>query len=464
MEEARIKILKDSKKNHGQYILYWMQGSQRSVHNYSLEYSIKLANENNLPLIVCFNIVDNYKEANERHYYFMVEGLLEVKENLLKRGIEFYLVYGDPLNNITKLSKKALKVVVDKGYLKWQRDIQEKFVKNIDMEVVSVEGNIIVPIEVTSEKEEYAARTIRPKIKKNLEKYLYDFKFVDYLVEDRLDKEILDIKEIEIIEDRAKAIINKLKLNRDVKRSKFFKGGESEGIKRLNDFIEKKLKSYSEDSSKPDMENISSLSPYLHFGQISPHTIALKALEKKEKSKGSVDDFLEELIIRRELAFNFVYYNNNYDNWDGITYPWAYESLKLHEGDKREYLYSLKDLEEANTHDVYWNTCMKEMVYTGFMHGYMRMYWAKKILEWSKTPREAFERTLMLNNKYFIDGRDPNSYTGVAWCYGKHDRAWKEREVYGKIRTMTSSGLERKFNMKKYIERIEYILEEVEIG
>jgi deoxyribodipyrimidine photo-lyase len=202
----------------------------------------------------------------------------------------------------------------------------------------------------------------------------------------------------------------------------------------------------------PDNERSSKLSPYLHFGQISPLEI-LYEVDKINEFLEEKESFLEEVIIRRELAINFVYYNSNYDNWKGITYNWAYETLEKHKEDLREYIYTENELENGKTHDKYWNACQKQMVKTGYMEGYMRMYWCKKILEWSESPQEAYEITLKLNNKYFYDGRDPNSYAGVAWCFGKHDRAWKERRIFGKVRYMNSDGLERKFKMEKYLEK-----------
>ena len=192
------------------------------------------------------------------------------------------------------------------------------------------------------------------------------------------------------------------------------------------------------------------MSPYLHFGQISPLYIALKVLETESLGK---DSYIEQLIVRRELAYNFVYYNRNYDTIKCLP-PWATATLNVHKRDKREYIYTLEEFENAETHDPYWNAAQKEMVITGKMHGYMRMYWGKKILEWSKNPKAGFDIALYLNNKYELDGRDPNGFAGVAWCFGKHDRAWTERKVFGKIRYMNSNGLKRKFDAEAYVEKI----------
>jgi deoxyribodipyrimidine photo-lyase len=191
------------------------------------------------------------------------------------------------------------------------------------------------------------------------------------------------------------------------------------------------------------------MSPYLHFGQISPLEIALQVLQSSSQGKES---YLDELIIRRELAINYVFYNHNYDSFNGLP-QWAQKTLLSHKSDERTYTYSLIQLEKADTHDAYWNAAQREMITTGKMHGYMRMYWGKKILEWSSSPEEAFKTALYLNNKYELDGRDPNGFAGIAWCFGKHDRPWASRPIFGNIRFMSAEGLKRKFDVEKYTQR-----------
>jgi deoxyribodipyrimidine photo-lyase len=236
-----------------------------------------------------------------------------------------------------------------------------------------------------------------------------------------------------------------------VKPTGEFTGGTNYAKKFLSDFIEKKLDRFTKDRNDPNVDCVSHLSPYLHFGQISPLYITLEVMKTKSRGK---DAFLEELIVRRELSHNFVWFNKNYDTFDALP-PWAKNTLNFHRRDKRQYIYSLDDFEQAKTHDPYWNAAQKEMVLAGKMHGYMRMYWGKKIIEWSKNPQEALRLTLYLNNKYELDGRDPNGFTGVAWCFGKHDRAWSERPVFGKIRYMNAAGLKRKFNADGYVGKID---------
>jgi deoxyribodipyrimidine photo-lyase len=234
------------------------------------------------------------------------------------------------------------------------------------------------------------------------------------------------------------------------KEVKDFIPGETGANKILKDFIEVKLNHYAENRNDPNKKALSNLSPYLHFGHISAQRIALMLNDFKEADV-SVSSFLEELIVRKELADNFCYYNSNYDNFNGF-HDWARTSLNEHRGDKREYLYTINEFEQAETHDELWNAAQMEMIVGGKMHGYMRMYWAKKILEWTESPEQAMEIGIYLNDKYELDGRDPNGYAGLAWSIGGvHDRAWTERPVFGKIRYMNYNGCKRKFDVKKYI-------------
>jgi deoxyribodipyrimidine photo-lyase len=258
-----------------------------------------------------------------------------------------------------------------------------------------------------------------------------------------LDFDSFDINDV----DKA---ISKLHIDRSVQRVSSFQGGTKEARKHLEVFLEGKLDQFPELRNDPTLDYLSHMSPYLHFGQISPLFMALKALATK--SPGT-EAFLEELIVRRELSMNFVFYNEKYDSFEAVS-EWAKKTLKAHKKDKRQYTYTLKDLESAKTHDPSWNAAQKEMVVKGKMHGYMRMYWGKKIIEWSKTPAGAFRNALYLNNKYELDGRDPNGFTGVAWCFGKHDRPWGERPIFGNVRYMNDKGLRRKFDVDGYVKMI----------
>ena len=248
-------------------------------------------------------------------------------------------------------------------------------------------------------------------------------------------------------------LLSRLTIDRTVAPSDIFTGGTGEANLRFEQFLRDRLEGFADNRNDPGGDGGSDMSPYLHFGQVSPVTLALLA---REHGGQGTPAFLEELIVRRELAVNFVRYNDHYDSFASLP-AWAQKTLALHQADQREFGYSPAELERAATHDPYWNTAQQEMVKTGKMQGYMRMYWGKKILEWSKTPQEAYLTALYLNNKYEIDGRDPNGYAGVAWCFGKHDRPWGERPIFGMVRYMNAQGLKRKFAMERYGEKVRQI-------
>jgi deoxyribodipyrimidine photo-lyase len=258
----------------------------------------------------------------------------------------------------------------------------------------------------------------------------------------------LDLTDIE-------RVLQRLDIDRSVLPvTAFFKGGTREAKKHLRRFIEKGLPRYSDHRNQPQTDDVSHMSPYLHFGHISPVYLAFRVRDAREGLGVDRAAYLEELIVRRELALNFVWYTEDYDRYAGLP-EWVRKTLAEHAGDHRPHLYDRETLEAAETHDPYWNAAMREMKHTGFMHNYMRMYWGKKILEWSPSPEEAFVTALLLNNKYFLDGRDPNSYAGVGWVFGLHDRAWFERPIFGKIRYMAASGLERKCDIRGYVKKVD---------
>jgi len=444
IQKERIDKINMGRLRKGRYVLYWMQAAQRAEYNHALEYAVLRANQLKLPLVVVFGITDSYPEANLRHYTFMLEGLIDVQKALEKRGIKVVIRHQSPELAATELSEKASVVVVDAGHTRIQKKWRQYAANNIDCLLEQVETNLIVPVTQASDKENFSAGTLRPRINKRLPQYLVNMKHSKPL------KSSLDLKISDFSINNIETALSKLEIDRSVEPIKNFKGGNAEAKKRLTDFIKNKLDDYADSRNDPCLDATSNMSPYLHFGQISPLYIALKVMESNARGRQA---YLEELIVRRELSYNFVYYNNNYDKFSCLP-PWAKNTLNFHSRDKREYVYSLDELEHAKTHDPYWNAAQKEMVITGKMHGYMRMYWGKKILEWTKSPRQGFKIALFLNNKYELDGRDPNGFAGVAWCFGKHDRAWSEREVFGKIRYMNAAGLKRKFNPELYVEKV----------
>ncbi|MCU0857150.1 MAG: deoxyribodipyrimidine photo-lyase [Pontiellaceae bacterium] len=431
---ARIHNLNDKPARAGGFVLYWMQQSQRAEWNHALEYAVERANGLGLPVAVVFGLMENYPEATERHYAFMLEGLAETFRTLEKRGIGTMLEYGHPADVALKAGRGAALIVCDMGYLRHQAEWRVRVAEEAGCEVVEVESNAVIPVETASDHAEYMARTIRPKLLK------------------RLDEFLQPVQKMKLAKrwKRGEGTASALKDpdgNADAVSSPRFKGGTAEAKKRLRRFISESLSVYEKHSNQPQTDDVSMLSPYLHFGQISPIYIALEVQKADPGSR-----FLEQLIVRRELAINFVWFTPDYDRFACLP-DWAKQTLKKHAEDKRDYLYMREELEQSQTHDPYWNAAMTELRETGFMHNYMRMYWGKKVLEWSRSPEEAFETLLAINNKYFLDGRDPNSYAGVAWVFGKHDTAWAERPIFGKTRYMNAAGLRRKCDIEGYAEK-----------
>ena len=444
IQPERIKALNNKVLCNGKYVLYWMQAAQRTEYNHALEYSIRRANELKKPVLVSFGITDNWPEANLRHYYFMLEGLREVKRNLRSKGIQMVIQHESPDLSTIKLAKDAALVVVDAGQLRIQRKWRRNVAKQIACPLYEVETNLIVPVEEASSKENFSAGTFRPRITKKLDYYLVPLKHK------KPKPDSLGLKFTPFDIDDIDKAISKLNIDRSVGKVDTFRGGTGEAKRRLSVFLRNKLDSFAGLRNDPNADCVSNMSPYLHFGHISSLYIALKVLETSSRGR---EAYLEELIVRRELSHNFVFFNDSYDTFNSLP-PWAMRTLNFHSRDKRPYLYSLEQFEKAQTHDPYWNAAQKEMVLTGKMHGYMRMYWGKKILEWSKDPKTGIKTALYLNNKYELDGRDPNAFAGVAWCFGKHDRAWAERPVFGKIRYMNAAGLKRKFDIDAYVNKI----------
>ena len=452
IHHSRIQVLNTRAVRKGDFVLYWMQQSQRAESNHALEYAIQQGNQMDQPVLVVFGLMDNYPDANLRHYTFMLEGLQETQATLAKRGIKMIVQKGHPANVALAIGRRASLIVCDRGYLRHQRQWRKAVAQKAGCRLVQIESDVVVPIETVSNKAEYAARTIRPKIHKHLNDYLVE------LQPTKLTHPSLPLKFRGIGLENIEAVLKKMALDRSVLPvSHFFRGGTSQAQKMFAAFLRNRFANYEQNRNQPQTDDVSHMSKYLHFGQISPLVIAMQVRNTDKRFKDAKAAFLEELVIRRELAMNFVYHSPYYDAYRCLP-VWAQKTLNDHKKDKREWVYSRRQLENAKTHDEYWNAAMREMKATGFMHNYMRMYWGKKILEWSKTPEQAFKTTLAINNKYFLDGRDANSYAGVAWVFGVHDRAWFERPIFGKIRYMSASGLERKSDIKAYVEKVDVLV------
>ncbi|GAB4857000.1 DNA photolyase phr1 [Ancistrocladus abbreviatus] len=461
VQPGRIRILKQGKKkavNQGAGpVVYWMFRDQRLRDNWALIHAADQANKANVPVAVAFNLFDRFKGAKARQLGFMLRGLKQLQRNIEDSlHIPFFLFQGEAIETIPNFLADcgASLLVTDFSPLREIRKYKEEICKRVSeaVSVHEVDAHNVVPIWAASDKLEYSAKTIRGKINKLLPEYLIEFPTLQP-PNRRWGSSALSIDWDRYIEENTRR-------GADVPEIDWCEPGETAALEVLigseNGFLTKRLKNYATDRNNPlKPRALSGLSPYLHFGQISAQRCALEARSVQKlcpkADKKAVDAFLEELIVRRELADNFCYYQPHYDSLQG-AWEWARKTLMDHASDKREHLYTKEQLEKSQTADPLWNASQLEMVHFGKMHGFMRMYWAKKILEWTSGPEEALATAIYLNDKYEIDGRDPNGYVGCMWSIcGVHDQGWRERPVFGKIRYMNYAGCKRKFDVDGYV-------------
>ena len=424
-----------------------MTRDQRVADNFSLLYAQEIANASRQPLITLFKIDEHFPNFNHRNATFMFTNLVEVEKNLAQFNIPMIFSQGGIDQIIPKIidEYKISVIITDFSPLKVSKTWLQRLRNSCSDPIIICDNHNIVPIWVASNKQEYSARTLRPKLHKHLDEFFTPIPNLQKHKYDLPDSvESFDWNQVGIKPVQTK-----------VKEITWLNSGEEEAKKILANFIDNKLSGYNLLKNDPTENVVSNLSPYLHFGQISAHRVAWEVTQAKTIAKTDKDKFIEELVVRKELSDNFCFYNEQYDSFSGF-HSWAQESLSKHLIDKREYVYNLEVFENAKTHDDLWNAAQNEMVLTGKMHGYLRMYWAKKILEWTETPSDAQKIAIQLNDTYELDGRDPNGYTGIAWSIGGvHDRPWgPERPIFGFIRYMNFAGAKRKFNVQKYIEKI----------
>jgi deoxyribodipyrimidine photo-lyase len=418
-------------------VIYWMSREQRIDDNWSLIYAQDIAQRTNSKLVIVFALIDEFLDSLDRNFKFMIDGLIKVKENANKLNIPFSLLRGNPEEEILKFVNNFdnYLIVTDFDPIRLKRLWQTTVMENTNQNLTIIDSHNIVPCTIASDKQEYAAYTIRPKITSKLDEYLTDFIEMDYH----------QLNDMGFFYKYNIADFPKTDSENEIS---WLVSGEDFATRILKEFIDTKLDDYKELKNKPKNDVLSNLSPYLHFGQISSQRIAL-SVSKSMKNDESKDSFIEELIVRKELADNFCYFNLNYDNFEGFP-EWAKVTLSKHQKDKRQYIYSLDKLESGKTHDKLWNYSQNQMVREGKMHGYLRMYWAKKILEWSENAEIALQNAILLNNKYELDGRDPNGYAGIAWSIGGvHDRPWGERPIFGMIRFMSYNSQIKKVDFNE---------------
>ncbi|KAF7998586.1 hypothetical protein HCN44_010994 [Aphidius gifuensis] len=448
--KKRVKILSQATEvvKGSKGILYWMFRDGRIQDNWAMLFAQKLALKNRIPLHVCYCILPKFLDATLRHYKFLVESLEEVSMDAKKLNINFHLLHGEPntvvLEFIRKHNMGAL--ITDFFPLRvpmaWVESLKMDLPQ--DIPICQVDAHNIVPCWVTSDQLEYSARTIRNKINSKLQEYLTEYPPVI----EHPYKSSFEVPEIDWLN-----CLNDVEIDRSVDKVEWCKPGYRAALIQLEKFIYECLPHYCEKRNNPHLEMTSGLSPWFHFGMISVQRVILEVQKYKQKYLRSVNDFMEEAIVRRELSDNFCLHNKNYDKIDGAR-QWAIETLNTHKKDKRQWIYDLKELETSQTHDDLWNAAQNQLTVDGKIHGFMRMYWAKKILEWTKLPEDALAWSIYLNDKYSMDGRDPNGYVGCMWSIcGIHDQGWKEREIFGKIRYMNYKGCERKFDVKAYVQK-----------
>ena len=453
--DGRVQLLNSAPFRGGaKYVLYWAQANRRVGWNHARAYAIALANKAGLPVLFYEGLTFDYRYASDRLHSFLLEGVPDTERHLQRLGIGyvFYLrrTRHDPNDVFYRLAKNAAAVVTDDYPVFLARHYNASVPAKVGIPYYAVDSSCIVPMS-RFEHREYAAYTIRPKIRKLLPEYvqLAPAMFVRHKFKDKTPKFHTLVSSSNIPE-----LVASCDIDHTVRPSTAFHGGSPDAQKRLRHFLKHNLHRYANSSNQPSENATSGLSPYLHFGHISSLQVALAVRKYAHEHKLMPDEFLEELIVRRELAFNFARFTDHPESIDALP-DWARKTLAKHARDKRDPLYSRDQLEQARTHDPLWNAAQKELLGTGKIHGYYRMYWGKKILEWSRTPADALATAVYLNDRYALDGRDPNSYTNILWCFGLHDRPWVERPIFGQVRYMSYDGMRRKTDVDAYIGSIE---------
>jgi deoxyribodipyrimidine photo-lyase len=427
-------------------VVYWMQRAMRVFENPALDVAIEAGNILGLPVVIYFGVIPNYPNANLRHYRFLAQGLRDVEADAAELGVGF-VVRRHPDNNLVAFLEEveAALLVGDENSCREPERWRKVLAQRLKIPYWTVDADVVVPSRVFN-RSFVLLHHFRPHLKRELPKYLIVPKKIRPLHPWKPRKAL---QHFDLSGDITAGFS---KLDRTVKPVDTFTGGTHAALKRLAEFIRRDLAAYDTDRNHPEKQGTSRLSPYLHFGNIGPLTVALavrKAVAEGKASAATEERFLEQVIAWRELAVLFVRHEPNYDNWECAA-DWARKTLLEHTGDARV-RYSFEQLDRAETGDDLWNAAQRQMVTTGWMHNYMRMYWGKKILEWAPDPATAFDWAVILNDRYELDGRDPNGYAGIAWAIvGKLDRPWFNRPVFGLVRPMTGASIAKKFDAEAY--------------
>lgn len=459
VEPERIRKLNSApEREAADYVLYWSQIYRRAESNHALAHAAEIANDHGLPLLVYEGLTCSYPAANGRLHTFILEGVPGTAKGLKRLGAGYFFYLrarpGDANDVLYRIAARARCIVTD-DFPAFIPAVHNRSVPaKIDIAFIAVDSSCIVPMS-RHEKRAYGAYTIRPKIHRELPVYLKplaDVKLKHRWREDLVPPDLRALRTL-VAPANIQELVGSCEINHAVRTSISFTGGHDEAQKHLDIFLEQRLRRYAKESGKPSCHATSDLSPYLHFGHISSLAVALAATEYAARHSLMADTFLEELIVRRELAFNFARFTSDPESLDAVP-DWCKRTMAKHAGDPRPELYTPEQLERAETHDRLWNANQKELLLRGKIHGYYRMYWGKKIMEWSPTYEQALQVMIHLHDVYALDGRDPNTYTNILWCFGLHDRPWGERPVFGQLRYMSLEGMRRKTDTEAYIAEI----------
>ncbi len=451
----RVRKLNDRQERAGAaYVLYWAQANRRADSNHGFAYAAGLANRLGLPVLCYEALTSFYPYANDRLHTFVLEGVPENERRFkqLGAGYVFYLrrTKSDPNDVLYRLARDAAAVVTDDYPTSLTAQHNARVPAKLDIPYYAVDSSCVVPMSRMI-KREYAAYTIRPKIHRMLPECLQPVPEIE--LRRRYTGPVPGFH-LRVEPSNIPAIVSCCDIDHSVRPSTAWRGGRRQALRQLEHFLENDLRRYDRLRNEPSAHATSNLSPYLRFGYISSLEIALATLSYGRAHALPTDGFLEQLIVRRALAFNFARFSENPQSLDNLP-DWAAKTLRKHAGDKRSPCYSREEFEYARTRDELWNAAQKEMLLRGKIHGYYRMYWGKKIIEWSASCQEALETMIYLHDRYALDGRDPNTYTNILWCFGLHDRPWRERPIFGRVRYMSLDGMRRKTDVGAYIGEIE---------